>query len=49
MQSFKKTVFIILAALSVAACSSSDPEYVDPEVVVILNMWTLRPTRRPYS
>ena len=31
LQLLKKTVFIILAALSVAACSSSDPEYVDPE------------------
>ena len=31
LQLLKKTVFFILAALSVAACSSSDPEYVDPE------------------
>ncbi len=27
----KKIAFIILAALSLAACSSSEPEYVDPE------------------
>ena len=31
LQLLKKTVFLILAAFSVAACSSSDPEYVDPE------------------
>ena len=31
LQLLKKTVFFILAAISVAACSSSDPEYVDPE------------------
>jgi hypothetical protein len=31
LQLLKKTVFLILAAISVAACSSSDPEYVDPE------------------
>ena len=31
LQLLNKTVFFILAALSVAACSSSDPEYVDPE------------------
>ena len=31
LQLLKKTVYLILAAISVAACSSSDPEYVDPE------------------